>query len=349
MALDNDRPFGDSNRYYALKSLVGARRHGPKYDSEEEARIRKLLHSYQSDLSKRVELCCKQWNQTIRGHIKSEMALDITVGEGKQHAPVRVVDGLPNPFAKIVRELPDIEIWELIFNRPLLQQTEKGFRLVEEKFGSIMKWKPILGRLSKSELEKPRKFINSLCQELEKLEILKRISEIRQDILGAYFLYIPEIQIYWMVIGVIAGMLGITAEALTIVVLTHELAHAYSHLGHDIDGEQWKTETFAAADLRIVEGLAQFYTSVVCERISVRNPGVKEAYERLLSLQQGPYRVHENWKADEERAGEVVRFGLIECRSKGIIKYEEFEAKLEEARSRFGRRPKTPQLKSFLL
>lgn len=117
MVLGNDRSFGGSNRYYALKSPVGARRRGLKDDSEEEARIRKLLHSYQSNLSKRVELCCKQWNQTIRGHIKNEMALDITIGDGKQHAPVRVVDGLPGPFAEIVRGLPEIEIWELSLNR----------------------------------------------------------------------------------------------------------------------------------------------------------------------------------------------------------------------------------------
>jgi hypothetical protein len=175
------------------------------------------------------------------------------------------------------------------------------------------------------------------------LELIKQISDIDQDILGAYHFRIPEIQIYWMVIGVIAGMLGITTEALCLVVLTHELAHAYSHLGHDIDGEQWKTEAFAAADLRIVEGLAQFCTSVVCEQISAGNPSVKEAYERLINLQRGAYRVHEGWKADEERTGEVVRFGLIECRSEGITQYEEFERRLKEARSRIGRRPKTSQ------
>lgn len=347
MVLENDRSFGGPNRYFAVRSLVGERKRGPKDDSKEEASIRKLLHSYQSDLAKRVELCCKQWNQTIRSHIKSEMALDITVGDGKQRAPVRVVDGLPGPFAQIVIEFPDIEIWELILNRPLLLQTEKGLELVGRKFGSIMRWKPILSqlRLSESELEKTRKFMNSLSQELEKLEILKGISEIRQDILGAYFFHIPEIQIYWMVIGIISGLIGVSADALTVVVLTHELAHAYSHLGNDTDGEQWKTDSFGKTDLEIVEGLAQFYTSVVCEKISDRNPSVKGAFEKLLAIQQGPYKVHTGWTEDEERAGEIVRSGLIECRSKGITQYKEFENILKETRSRIGRRRKTFQPK----
>ena len=40
-----------------------------------------------------------------------------------------------------------------------------------------------------------------------------------------------------MVIGLISGILGVSVEALTIVTLIHELSHAYSHLGYDIDGE----------------------------------------------------------------------------------------------------------------
>ena len=238
MVLGNDRSFGGSNRYYALKSLVGARRRGPKDDSEEEARIRKLLHSYQSDLSKRVELCCKQWNQTIRSHIKNEMALDITIGDGKQHAPVRVVDGLPGPFAEIVRGLPDIEIWELVLNRPSLLRTLEGLELVDKKYDFITRWQVMKNHLiDKKEVEHVHKFISALTDNLEELELIKKISDIDQDILGAYHFRIPEIQIYWMVIGVIAGMLGITTEALTLVVLTHELAHAYSHLGHAKDGD----------------------------------------------------------------------------------------------------------------
>lgn len=346
MVMENDRFFGGSNRYYALKSLFGFGR-GQKDDSEEETKIRKLLHSYQSGLSKRVELCCKQWNQTVRDHIKNEMALGRTIRDMKQHVPVRVVDGLPGPFAQIVHKFPDIEIWELILNRPLLLQAERGLELVNQKFGSIIKWKPELNQLSESELDKTRKYLNSLTQELEKLEIKKKIFDIREDILGAYFFHIPEVHIYWMVIGIISGMIGVSADALTVVVLTHELAHAYSHLGHDTDGEQWETDSFAKTDLEIIEGLAQFYTSVVCEKISDRNPNVKEAFEKLLEKQDGPYKVHMDWTKDEERAREVVRLALIECRSKGITQYKEFKSRLEEAKSRIGRRLKTSQPKSF--
>jgi len=101
-------------------------------------------------------------------------------------------------------------------------------------------------------------------------------------------------------------------------VLAHELAHAYMHLGRDIDNERWETERFAKSDLDIVEGLAQFYTQVVCMRLGQRMPAALEAYQALLDKQSGPYRAHREWVGDDERGGEIVRVSMIECRSKGI-------------------------------
>jgi hypothetical protein len=64
-------------------------------------------------------------------------------------------------------------------------------------------------------------------------------------VLGAYFFRIPQIRLYWVVIGIAARTLGVAVEALTIVVLAHELARAYTHLGRDIDNERWDTGHFA--------------------------------------------------------------------------------------------------------
>ena len=109
-----------------------------------------------------------------------------------------------------------------------------------------------------------------------------------------------------------AGVLGITAESLTVVVATHELAHAYSHLGRDIDGKKWETEAFARADLNIVEGIAQFYTEVGGRKMETRNPAVLPAYEKLTEIQQGPYRVHEEWaKRSTQRAAWTRELDLI--------------------------------------
>lgn len=150
------------------------------------------------------------------------------------------------------------------------------------------------------------------------MKAVEQIIGIDEDVLGAYFFRIPEIRLYWVVIGITSRALGVSAEALTIVVLAHELAHAYTHLGRDIDNERWKTEQFASSDLYIVEGLAQFYTQVVCRRLEQRMPAALEAYHALLEKQSVPYRSHLDWVGDDERGGEIVRISMIECRSKAI-------------------------------
>ena len=150
---------------------------------------------------------------------------------------------------------------------------------------------------------------------------------------AAYFFKVPEIRLYWMVIGIVAAALGVPREALTVVVLAHELAHAYTHLGRDIDSDRWDINAFAAADLAIVEGLAQFYTAVVCKRLESRLPTALPAYENLLNLQTGPYTAHQHWLEKNESGGEIVRVAMIECRSRKITKDADFLAAVNHHRT----------------
>jgi hypothetical protein len=55
------------------------------------------------------------------------------------------------------------------------------------------------------------------------------------------------------------------------------------------------TEAFARADLHIAEGIAQFYTEVICRKMQGRFPAADNAHRALLHYQSGPYRVHEAW------------------------------------------------------
>src|SRR5690606_22172982 len=106
--------------------------------------------------------------------------------------------------------------------------------------------------------------------------------------------------------------------------LAHELAHAYSHLGRDIDNERWDTELFASTDPHIVEGLAQFYTQAVCTLLEPRFPAARMAYEALLAKQRGTYKEHLKWVDNDERGGEIVRVAMIECRSRGMKHAKDF-------------------------
>jgi hypothetical protein len=131
-------------------------------------------------------------------------------------------------------------------------------------------------------------------------------------------------------IGIYAQLYNISVEGLCFVALAHELAHTYTHLGKDIDGAAWKTADFADTDLPIVEGLAQFYTKTVCEKLAPRFPGGLEAYRALLETQSPAYTEHENWIRNHPHLKEAVRFCMIQCRSQGVKSYGQFQEILHQ-------------------
>jgi hypothetical protein len=247
------------------------------------------------------------------------------VGDETQGVPLRIDDGLPEPFAEVVTPF-DERTWPLLLTRPLLHQGMRALRFLKHGFDWISVWSGF--EPSACEYEEIRHVgisLYVLLRRLRGLDFAERVRLIQQDVLGAYFFRIPEVRLYWMVIGFLSGVLGGSVEALTLVAGTHELAHAYTHLGRDIDGMRWETESFAASNLAITEGLAQFYTKTICKKLDMRFPAGLKAYERLLQLQSGPYLVHEDWVKDGEVVGEIIRITMINCRSTRLVKLGRFE------------------------
>jgi hypothetical protein len=146
------------------------------------------------------------------------------------------------------------------------------------------------------------------------------------DWLGAYFFRKPAVEIYWIPIAITAGLCDVEVEALTYVVLAHELAHAYTHVGQDIDGHSWDTTDFAVADPYIVEGLAQYYTQILCGRVEQRYPAALEAFLALLARQSGPYSDFGTWNLEVRDPGEHMRRSMLSARRLGMRDYGVFQA-----------------------
>jgi hypothetical protein len=105
----------------------------------------------------------------------------------------------------------------------------------------------------------------------------------------------------------------------------------YTHLGRDIDGARWDRAAFGNSDLMVTEGLAQFYTEVVTERMSARAPGLRIAFEKLLDLQSDPYLAYRQWmQEDSAKRDETVRFTMVAARTRGAIKNGEWMRLLGE-------------------
>lgn len=323
--------WGHPDRHYTA-SAAEAARPGLYWPDGESGRWQRLLEDASPGMRKVVERTYKQWNNTIRDYLRGEMALRLSGGAQAQSVPVRVVDGVPPAIAYVLQQFEGIE-W-LLLNRPAVAAAESGTAFMEKWFATArQQWGDAAGPATEVEIRRVRETASNWLRKLNETSMIDRIVGVEEDVLGAYFFRIPEIRLYWIVIGITALAFGLSVDALTIVVLAHELAHAYTHLGRDTDNELWETELFAATDLDIVEGLAQFYTEVSCKRLASRVPNALLAYKALLDKQSAPYRAHLAWVGNGERSSEIIRASMIECRSKGITESLKFATAIKRYRA----------------
>lgn len=250
---------------------------------------------------------------------------------------VDIVPGYPTVLKDM--EFPDFneQAEHLIAVRRNLECYLKDSKAIADTLLSL----PVI---SKSGTQKREKFLTDLSsgeiavRELLKYavknSIIKNILEIDADILGAYSFEEGKgrIRLYWAVIGFVSSSLGVSPVDLAMVVLVHELSHAYTHLGADADGNTW-TQMFKQ-DRRILEGLAQYYTHVVLHEINLRGleRDIRGAYDELTIQQPETYRRHLVWT--EQWQSEVIRASMLEARNAGFTDRDAFEAALEKQAKR---------------
>lgn len=322
-------PWGAQDRYYSEPEQWNPRKK-PKadlWDEEAPKHWENLLKAIDPNAEEKVTRTFRTWNLIIRDQLRNETGFRLTHGDQQVNVPVRIESGIPAPLIEPLWSAQKVGF--LLLHRNLISKSKQGVEFIGKEFLKVTDF--LLNLRSKEEPEATWSEVNrvhgllmALDGELNKVDLLKNILRIEQDILGAYFFRKPQIRIYWLAIGIVALMLDVEIEALTVAVLAHELAHAYTHLGRDIDGRQWETETFAQSDIHIVEGLAQYYTQSVCTKLAGRYPLALGAFNRLLEEQSAPYRCFGGWIEGKNDPGEFVRHCLIQTRAQSLIDYDAF-------------------------
>ncbi|MEE9215106.1 MAG: hypothetical protein V3U54_10000 [Thermodesulfobacteriota bacterium] len=313
--------------------------------------LQELLKDIPGDTEEQVDLTRKRINNEVREAIRKETGLALNRKDADQSrknisVPVVLVPGLP----EVLRNMKYDD------DQELLLKISPFRRDLEMARNSLKNIKPLLKKLSLDDsceeslkdkgghIESNCSLIDALLQLFEgKDDPVERILEVNKDILGAYRYYpvrtrYPQqqnakIELYWGVIGLVAEMLGVSVDSLTAVVLIHEVAHAYTHLGADIDGKRWDSEGFAKSEHALKEGLAQYYTYLICSQIDNRVIGTSEAFNALLKRQADDYRSHEEKMKDSKV--EEIRYSLLDVRRKGVSTLDDFHNTLEEAKQRF--------------
>lgn len=279
----------------------------------------------------------KMIQDTIRDETRLVMRtpMDVERGQAGGQVAVNVIAGMPVALSRVV--LPDDldVLMVLAQHRESLEKTATGVT-------TLLKMKDTLAHLP-SAADWPTAPTNSLndtqgwaahlLERLERADPLKKIVGINEDVLGVYIFHKTytnqsdvnpaRIELYWQIIGFVAGALGCSVEALAAVTLTHELAHAYTQLGADIEGRRWPAADFARTETSLAEGLAQYYTERSLNRLDQRIPGVVAAFNALLKKQSDDYRAHATWITDHDP--EAVRSAMLVSRRTAVVEVGRFE------------------------
>ena len=305
-----------------------------------------LLSMIPSDTEERVRRTRDRFNQNIREAIRQETGLrfrprsragDLQPAEFIG-VPVRLVAGLPKSLKK--REVDDR--WRIAALlapwRRTLEQLRNSSTVTAERVVPIVRDLFLMD--AEAQLRSTAGLAEDLLQRMQGFDLAKWILDINEDVLVLYCCDLSgntrpdklesHIELYWGVIGLFGQILGVSPEALTIVVLAHELGHAYTHRAADIDGRTWDSVAFGNSDRPLIEGLAQYYAARTCERLIISAPEAGEAYKELLKHQPESYKKHVRWL--EKHRPEEVRFALVVARREGEMKLERFETQLKAAR-----------------
>jgi hypothetical protein len=303
--------------------------------------VETLLKRVPRDTLRRVEQVKSRFNTTIRRLLREETALKLSGGgdaDDRTSVPVRLARGLPR--ALVGRRLDDDTglAVALAPHQHTLRRLRENLDALEPALSALAQ--RLDGRALAGDrvqhVGPVRELAALLLHEAEKTDLVPWMLEVDEDVLGVYEYGcidgFPEssIELYWTVIGLCASWLGAPVEDLAAVVLTHELAHAYTHLGRDIDGRRWAADSFGESDRALKEGLAQYYTARVCQRLTPQLPGCRAVYETLLPRQPRAYQAHLPWLAD--CTPEEVRYAMLAVRREPRASLEDFELRLEGAR-----------------
>lgn len=318
-------------------------------------RIKDLLAQIPHDTEKVVAQTRTRFNSAVRQMLRQETGLRLarskdSEDEDKETHAIRVFvePGVPVELQNL---LLDDDKWLAILIAPWRSQLERlqgsSIDVRTNLIGSLPQYLVCEGQFAGIglKLNDVASFAEHLLKIAAQFDLVKELHAVDDDILGQYRWSQKNGQtsasthLFWGVIGLIARSLGISVEGLTVKVLAHELAHAYTHLGADIDGHRWDNSDFKDTERAVKEGLAQYYTRQLLARLRTRMPEAEQAYEALLPHQPDDYRVQEKW-VREGATPEHIRLAMVLFRRGRKTKLAEFESFLEQAKKDLGKRSK---------
>jgi len=296
-------------------------RYAPKNHS-----VAKLLAEYSSKYMPVFERVKGEWNPAIREFYRGAMGLKLYSGvKGKKAigdagVPIQIRPDREDTFMKAVDDmLPDVDFELYASMRELRDKLVRtsGYYNTDPERKRIYEWTlaDIRSFLSRNSLAGP-------------FTAMMKTPGKHRDLFGTYTYRDQHVELFYMPLLIFCKYYEVDLQWAIVVVLAHELAHAYHHAGKDNDGRVWTS--MPSAHLWIKEGLAEYYTEKFVESQQHAYPALRKAYDGLLQGSGEEYTSYLEWK--DNYTLEHVKLALSMVRRHDVRSYEAFKAKLEEAK-----------------
>lgn len=255
---------------------------------------------------------CSNVVERYKTSIKSALERKTQLSLPKYHKmTIEVSSYVPDSICKILNSIPEIYLWLLARDRDLSQMsgTLKEIIQREPELISLSGARVSSGstQLTRELTDKMLKIMHDFFERL----LYEFSNAYKGDVLGYYDIGTSTVTLNWVVIFLTARCLGVSVVPLAYVVLTHELAHMYTHLGQDTVEDRWDTRHFEQLNPLICEGLAQWYTFEICRQCGTVNDWLwladnpLIAFSKLLDHQSEPYQVYQKWVPEHKKNAEV--------------------------------------------
>ncbi len=268
-----------------------------------------------------------QWLPSIREFLREETGLRMhqkVVGAKIQkdnNVSFNFVSDRNETFIKLIdQHYPDLDFDEYTaFNKLNLElKNSKSFFL--EKHGDI----------AQSYIQ----LTNFLDQYFKKYDLNELLNTLFKnagksaDIWGTYFCRDSKIEVYYVPLILFCQINNLPLEHAILSTLVHEMAHAYHHVGKDKDNVAWSK--MDSTDVKIVEGMAEYFTWLFVESYKSDHSKMAETYECMFNCLGKEYTIFKTWTPTYSK--EAIKSALLSTRKRSIIKYEEFQTLLENVK-----------------
>lgn len=211
-------------------------------------RVKEILLGVPGDARHRIQTIVDTYRDRIRDAVRDSVLLSLG-GRGRQRHSVTVElrDGAPRVVAETMFG-DDLGVALTAYRESFSASAECMALLARIPDRLIDEIRvDYLGKCPSSAVDDVGRFLKDMLARIDRESIVERILEIDQDYLGIYEpgKIAGTIGIHWALIALCASRLGVSMEALSLKVLAHEYAHAFSHLGMDANGNHRRTVSLA--------------------------------------------------------------------------------------------------------